>query len=140
MKTTQPVCLISSCLLGLCTRYDGKVKQYPKVIKELKNYIYLPVCPEQLGGLATPRNAADIRGGNGYDVLENNASVLCKNGADVTAQFVRGAEQVLQIAQMQNITHAILKARSPSCGVTGTTGVTAAILQKHGIATMEIDD
>lgn len=139
MQTTQPVCLISSCLLGLCTRYDGKIKRYPKALQELKDYIYVPVCPEQLGGLPTPREAADIHGGDGYDVLLNNASVLRKSGPDVTAQFIHGAEQVLQIAKMQNITHAILKARSPSCGVSGKTGVTAAILKQHGIVTIEVE-
>jgi len=139
MKATQPVCIVSSCLLGLCTRYDAKVKQYPLALQELEGFTYLPVCPEQLGGLATPRQPADLHGGDGHDVLKRSASVICKDGSDVTDQYLRGARQVLKIVTMQNVTKAILKARSPSCGVSGKPGVTAALLQQHGIETVEID-
>lgn len=139
MPTTQHICLVSSCLLGLCTRYDGEIKQYPLALQELESYLYLPVCPEQLGGLPTPRQAADIHGGDGHDVLAQKATVLCKDGSDVTSEFIKGAQQVLQIAKMQNVTKAVLKARSPSCAVTGNPGVTAALLQQHGIETIEIE-
>ncbi|MFT5700315.1 MAG: hypothetical protein ACI8ZB_003189 [Desulforhopalus sp.] len=139
MRTTRPVYLISSCLLGLCTRYDGKVKHYPDIIKELHNATLIPVCAEQLGGLSTPRDAADLTGGDGNDVICSRALVVSKSGIDVTAAFIHGAEQVLKIAQMQNIKKAILKARSPSCGVMGNIGVTAALLQKHNIETIEVE-
>lgn len=139
MSTLQPVYLISSCLLGLCTRYDGKVKNYPNVLKELHNATLIPVCPEQLGGLSTPREAADLTNGDGHDVINSTARVLTKSGTDVTAAFILGAEQTLKVAQMQNISKAILKTRSPSCGVTGNIGVTAALLQKHNIETIEVE-
>ncbi|BHH84420.1 2-thiouracil desulfurase family protein [Desulforhopalus sp. 52FAK] len=139
MSTTQPICLISSCLLGLCTRYDGKIKQYPEALSEPSGTIFIPICPEQLGGLSTPREAAELTGGDGKDVLQGTAQVTTKSGTDVTAQFILGAKQALQIAQLQHIDKAILKSRSPSCGVTGNIGVTAALFKSHGIITIEID-
>lgn len=139
MSESKPVYIISSCLFGLLTRYDGKVKQYPKALEFLKHATLIPLCPEQLGGLSTPREAADITGGSGDDVLRHKAKVLTKSGHDVTDAFILGAEQVLQIVQSQNIKKAILKARSPSCGVHAVTGVTTALLQKHNIETVEID-
>ncbi len=139
MPTSQPVYLISSCLLGLCTRYDGIVKDYPDTLKKLHAAILIPVCAEQLGGLSTPREAADLVNGDGNDVINAKAVVVTKSGNDVTAAFIQGAEQVLKIAQMQNVSKAILKARSPSCGVSGNIGVTAALLQKHNIETIEVE-
>lgn len=133
MPTSQPVYLISSCLLGLCTRYDAKIKNYPDTLKKLGGAILIPVCAEQLGGLSTPREAADLVNGDGNDVINAKALVVTKSGTNVTTAFIQGAEQVLKIAKMQNVTKAILKARSPSCGVTGNVGVTAALLQKHNI-------
>ena len=124
--------LVSSCLTGLCTRYDGETKQYPACLKRLKNKIWIPICPEQLGGLPTPREAADICGGDGNDVLSGRARVRTKTGTDVTRQFIKGAEQVLTIARSQPVTAILLKARSPSCASTGVCGVTAALLLKHG--------
>jgi uncharacterized protein YbbK (DUF523 family) len=139
MPTSQPVYLISSCLLGLCTRYDGKIKDYPDTLKKFNGAILIPVCAEQLGGLSTPREAADLVNGDGNDVINANGSVVTKSGTNVTPEFIKGAEQVIKIAKMQNVTKAILKARSPSCGVTGTIGVTAALLQKHNIETIEVE-
>ena len=139
MPTTQPVYLVSSCLLGLCTRYDGKVKQYPLTINKLKTATLIPICPEQLGGLATPREAAVLTGGDGNDVLNGHATIVTKSGVDVTAKFILGAQQVLKIAQMQKISSAVLKSRSPSCGVSENIGVAAALLQRHGIQTIEVD-
>jgi len=139
MPTSRPVYLISSCLLGICTRYDGKIKAYPETLKKFHDAILIPVCAEQLGGLSTPREAADLVNGDGNDVINAKAVVISKSGNDVTAAFIQGAEQVLKIAQMQNISVAILKARSPSCGVSGNIGVTAALLQKHNIETIEVE-
>lgn len=129
--------LVSSCLVGLCTRYDGRINPDKACISRLKNAIWIPVCPEQLGGLPTPREAADISGGDGRLVLAGKASVLTKSGMDLTAQFIKGAEQVLQIARAQKITAVILKSRSPSCAVTGPTGVTAALLLENGFDVLE---
>ena len=129
-------CLISSCLLGLCTRYDGQSKPNERCLKYLNDFIYIPVCPEQLGGLPTPRPAANLSDGDGMDVLTGFASVITRDGRDVTKEFIAGAEGVLKIAQDQNIRLALLKARSPSCGVKKL-GVTAALLAANGIKTVE---
>lgn len=135
--TTPPIYLVSSCLAGLCTRYDGKVQPNLQCLRKLQGSTWIPVCPEQLGGLSTPRDAADIVGGDGYDVLSGSAAVLTRTGQDLTREFIFGARQVLQIAQSQNVVHACLKARSPSCAVSGITGVTAALLVQHGIKVSE---
>ncbi|CAK8716515.1 2-thiouracil desulfurase [Candidatus Electrothrix laxa] len=129
-------CLISSCLVGLCTRYDGQSKPDERCLKYLNDFIYIPVCPEQLGGLSTPRPAADLRDGDGMDVLTGFASVITRDGMDVTKEFIAGAEGMLKIAQDQNIRLALLKARSPSCGVKKL-GVTAALLERNGIKLVE---
>jgi uncharacterized protein YbbK (DUF523 family) len=129
-------CIVSSCLIGLCTRYDGRSKPNQHCLEMLKSYNYIPVCPEQLGGLPTPRVAADLTG-SGNEILAGRAAVITREGADVTKQFIAGAEAVLQITQAQNIQLALLKARSPSCGLTPQPGVTAALLLAHGIEVME---
>lgn len=131
------VILVSACLTGLCTRYDGLSKPSPACLEYLSGRRWIPVCPEQLGGLPTPRTAADLSGGDGYDVLGGKASVVDKQGKDVTQQFILGARQCLTIAQSQNVTTALLKARSPSCGLTPATGVTAALLSENGIKVIE---
>jgi len=124
--------LVSSCLVGLCTRYDGQIKPDNACLSRLKNSAWIPVCPEQLGGLPTPREAADLSGGDGNQVLTGQARVVTKSGLDVTAQFINGANQVLKIAQSQKITAVLLKSKSPSCAATATMGVTAALLASHG--------
>jgi uncharacterized protein YbbK (DUF523 family) len=129
-------CLISSCLVGLCTRYDGQSKANERCWRYLSDFFYIPVCPEQLGGLPTPRPPADLVEGDGIDVLTGFASVITQNGQDVTKEFIAGAEAVLQIAQDQDIRLALLKARSPSCGVEKN-GVTAALLERNGIKLVE---
>jgi len=131
-STKKSVYLVSACLMGLCTRYDCTIKPDAESKNFLKGCIRIPVCPEQLGGMATPRPAADIIGGDGYDVLNGTAKVCTKNGKDVTVPFIKGAQQVLEIARSNVITGICLKARSPSCAVSGTIGVTAALLKKHG--------
>lgn len=137
MPPSRKLYLVSSCLVGLCTRYDATISPNILCQKRLADNTYIPVCPEQLGGLPTPREAADIFGGDGYDVLEGQAQVITKNGQDVTDPFIRGAKQVLQIASEQKVDGVILKARSPSCAVQGTIGVTAALLEKHGFSIEE---
>lgn len=129
----SPLVLVSACLVGLCTRYDARNKPDARCIEQLHGATWIPVCPEQLGGLSTPRPPADIVDGDGFDVLAGQARVVTKNGQDVTRHFIRGAEQVLQLARAQGISSAMLKARSPSCGVYGKTGVTAALLLSHNI-------
>lgn len=136
-KHKKTTCLISACLVGLCTRYDGQTKAYPTILSEIDGIDWIPVCPEQLGGLPTPREAADIEGGDGHDVLEGRAKVLTKNGIDLSEEFIKGAHQVLFIAKSREVDTAFLKARSPSCAVKGIIGVTAALLQQNGITLQE---
>ena len=135
--TQHEIVLVSACLAGLCTRYDGKLRPSPACLEALAGRHWLPVCPEQLGGLPTPRPAADLTGGDGYDVLAGRARVVTEGGQDVTRNFLQGARQCLALAQAQNIRKAYLKARSPSCGMTPRTGVTAALLLQHGIEVIE---
>jgi uncharacterized protein YbbK (DUF523 family) len=137
MRNQPSTCLVSACLIGLCTRYDGQTKADPGCLAQLTSSVWIPVCPEQLGGLPTPREAADIVGGDGVDVLAGRAEVTTKSGIDLTAEFIRGAEQVLQLARLQQVGVAFLKARSPSCAVHGKIGVTAALLQSAGIELRE---
>jgi len=132
-------CLVSACLTGLATRYDGTTKLSPSCMQYMQNYLFIPVCPEQLGGLPTPRTAADITGGNGFDVLKGKAAVVDRSGIDVTAQFVRGAEMALTIARFHNITTCCFKSRSPSCARNGVIGVTAALLLNNGIEVIEFE-
>lgn len=136
--TEKRIILVSACLAGLQTRYDGRLIASPACLRRLNQAIWLPICPEQLGGLPTPRCAADLVGGDGADVLAGRATVVCSDGSDVTRQFVNGARQVLEIALRQAVSLVCLKARSPSCGVTRL-GVTAALLAEHGLDLEEFD-
>lgn len=131
------VYLVSACLLGLCTRYDAQLKESAECCKALKGHITIPICPEQLGGLPTPRPAADVVGGTGLDVLNGNAKVLTKDGLDLSREFIQGAQQVVKIAQMHNVEAVYLKSRSPSCGVHEKLGVTAALLAQKGYRLQE---
>ncbi len=102
--------LISSCFI-LPTRYDGKAQDKPemkKIIELLKSYQIniIPVCPERLGGLSTPRMPAEI----------NGERVIAVDGSDVTKQFNKGADLSLKLASETNVAFAILKEGSPSCG------------------------
>ena len=139
MNSSYPptACLVSGCLMGLCCRYDARLKANPDCIHALRSSQWVPICPEQLGGLPTPRPAADIIDGDGHDVLSGRARVRTSDGTDVTANFIRGAEQVLQLARALRMDTAILKARSPSCSVNGTIGVTAALLAASGLTLRE---
>lgn len=132
---SKPNLLISECLCGVCCRYDGDHNRI-ECLEELKNvYNLVPVCPEVLGGLLTPRPPAE-RVGN---------RVQTKNGVDVTEQFKRGAALALAIAIEKNCRCALLKAKSPSCGYgelyDGTftrtlvkgVGVTSELLLQHDI-------
>ena len=144
--------LVSACLLGIKCRYDGKSKPNEKVLELSKKETLIPVCPEQLGGLPTPRVAQEIQGMSGEKVLDGDCKVLNKKGKDVTEQFIKGAEETLKITKIYNIKEAILKQRSPSCGCgqqyDGTftktlikgDGVTTALLKKKGIKIITEED
>lgn len=98
--------VVSACLAGEPCRYDGGCSLSPAVQRLIRAGQALPVCPETLGGLPTPRVPSEIRGGR----------VVAKDGTDVTDAFTRGAEEALRLAQENDCAAAILKARSPSCG------------------------
>lgn len=129
--------LVSACLMGLATRYDGRIKESRDCRQFLEGRVWLSVCPEQLGGLATPRPAADIVGGDGGAVLDGMARVMTGTGDDVSARFIAGARQVLAIVGQQQICGVCLKSGSPSCAVRGVQGVTAALLARHGLVLYE---
>jgi uncharacterized protein YbbK (DUF523 family) len=133
---------ISACLLGVACRYDG-CSLLPTDWYPIPGGTTLtPICPEQLGGLATPRAPAQIEHGSGADVLQGRARVLDATGTDVTDAFVRGAHETLRLCRALGIERMILKTHSPSCGagairrgserVAGD-GVTAALLRREGI-------
>jgi uncharacterized protein YbbK (DUF523 family) len=131
--------LVSACLLGLKSRYDGRAIPSDACRKAVAGGICIPVCPEQLGGLATPRVAAELVGGDGYDVLSGKARLITREGLDVTENFILGAQQVLEIARQQPIAQIFLKAGSPSCGLNPTIGVTAALLKEEGYTVVEMN-
>lgn len=135
--------IVSACLLGQRCRWDGQCFPPEKQLKHLREVI--PVCPELLGGLAIPREPAEIIGGNGYDVLNNRARVITASGIDVTCAFIKGAEEALRIARQHNADLAILKERSPSCGINhiyqgknliAGMGVTCALLLREGFTVL----
>ena len=136
-KTT--VYLVSACLLGLKTRYDDQEKVSRKCLTFLKGKTFIPVCPEQLGGLPTPRDPARLVGGNGEMVINGRAKVLTCQNIDVSNQFIIGANQVTVIAKLFDIVVLCLKARSPSCSVSEPMGVTAALLNGLGYELIEFD-
>ena len=98
--------LVSACLLGVRVRYDGASKPHEDVVRLMTRHSLIPVCAEVYGGLPTPRVPAERVG----------ERVVTKDGRDVTAEYVRGAEEIVRLAEMYGCTLAILKERSPSCG------------------------
>lgn len=138
--------LISACLVGEHCRYDGGgFDGYPDLRRMVAEGRAIAVCPEELGGLPTPRPPAELVGGDGHDVLAGEARLVTRDGADVTDAFLRGAEAAARLAIAHGATTAILKARSPSCGCHGVydgtfggglapgMGVTAARLTRMGL-------
>lgn len=131
--------LVSACLLGVNCRYDGKNGRSGEVVDLLQDYELIPVCPEQLGGMETPRKPSECRTEDGKTAVRNRA------GEDVTEFFIRGGEEALKIAKLYGCKYAVLKERSPSCGsgtiydgtFSGTKipgdGVTARLLKERGI-------
>ena len=120
----EPV-LISTCLLGIPCRWHGRrPKRRDALIGRLKKkYMLVPVCPEQLGGLPTPRTGETLRGATGADVLAGCVRLIApENGEDMTRFHVRGGEYVLEIAHIVGAWRAYLKGGSPSCDRDGVTG------------------
>lgn len=131
----KPAILASACLLGVCCRYDGESKPCADVISLRDRFILIPICPEEDGGLPTPRTPSERVGDK----------VLMRDGRDVTKNYQDGARHALGRAETFGCTAAILKARSPSCGkgriydgtfsgnLTDRDGVCAELLMKNGI-------
>ena len=127
--------VVSGCLLGIACRYDGKSKPNKDILELMKKHTLIPICPEQLGGLATPRVPAE-RCGN---------KVIRKDGVDVTKEYEKGAVEALNIAKLYGCDMAILKEKSPSCGsikiydgsfsktLIAGKGTTAELFEKNGI-------
>lgn len=140
-RPSDPPILVSACLAGLRTRHDGESRPDPRIVDLVARGRAIPVCPEQLGGLPTPREPANLVPGCPF-------RVVTVSGADVTDHFRRGAEETLRLARLTGARRAILKERSPSCG-TGQTwqidpetgepclaagrGVTAGLLDQAGL-------
>ena len=129
--------LISACLLGSPCRYDAKSKPIPEAIAALlTEHVLIPICPETLGGLPTPRIPAERRG----------AQVINRAGEDVSEAYLRGAREVVRLCRLYRADGVILRDRSPSCGTRGIydgsfrgvltegEGVTAELLRREGIA------
>lgn len=133
--------IVSSCLAGLKTRYNGEASPNSWVIELVSQGKAIPVCPEQSGGLPTPRNCATIIHGDGKDVIHGKARVLTEEGKDVTENFLRGARETLRIAKIVAAKEAVLKNGSPSCGCGHKSGlgVTAALLKANGIRVVGVD-
>jgi uncharacterized protein YbbK (DUF523 family) len=145
--------LISACLLGVrCTWSSDDKYKNDRAIELSRVETLIPVCPEQLGGLATPRVPQEIQGCTGEDVLDGKCKVLNKNRENVTKEFIRGAEETLKIVRQLNIKEFIGKSESPSCGcgqiydgsfsgrlIKGD-GVTIALLRRNGIRVTSEED
>lgn len=142
--------IVRACLVGEKCRYDGGCctdKELKKMYDEGK---LCSVCPECMAGLPTPRSPMEIKGGDGFDVLDGKAKVISKDGDDCTEQFIKGARVTLKKAKEHGCEKAYLKAGSPSCGCshiydgsfTGKMkegcGVTSAALKKNGIKIIEV--
>ncbi len=128
--------LISACLLGVNCRYNAdRLQVSGDVLKLMEKHTLIPVCPEVFGGLSTPREPSEIRGGRVY----------AKSGLDVTDNYMRGAQEALRLARLYGCKIAVLKERSPSCGAGAVydgsfcgrlvegEGVTALLLMNNGI-------
>lgn len=107
---------VSACLIGINCKYNGNNNENDKVVEYLKDKNFILICPEQLGGLSTPRNPAEIINGDGYSVINNEAKILDNSGKDVSSEFIKGANECLKIAKIYGCKEAILKEGSPSCG------------------------
>ncbi|MDP5274308.1 DUF523 domain-containing protein [Chengkuizengella axinellae] len=144
--------LVSACLAGDECRYNATHKLDSSIQTLAEEGKAALACPELLGGFSTPRQPAEIVGGNGLDVINGTAKVIDKSGKDVTDLYINGAEKTLEMAQSIKAEYVILKENSPSCGscyiyngeFNGTKviglGVTTALLKKHGFKVISEED
>ncbi|NPA15956.1 MAG: DUF523 domain-containing protein [Deferribacteres bacterium] len=146
MKRTA---LVSACLLGINCRYNGRNKRMKDLAGFLEEFLPVPVCPEQMGGLPTPRPPANFYGGDGRDVLCGRARIINEDGEDVTDRVLRGCRECLKLVELLGIEVAVLKDRSPACGVENIwigedcvkgSGVLKPMLQEKGVKILRGDD
>lgn len=139
---------VSACLLGQSCRYDAQSRPSSAAAALAAQGPVLALCPEEMGGLGTPRPRAEIVGGDGASVLRGQARVIDEHGRDITDAFVAGARAALEAAQRAGVREAWLKTKSPSCGCDGLShhggirpgmGVTAALFAEAGIALRPVD-
>ena len=131
--------LVSACLVGINCKYSGGNNYNQKIFNLLKEGKAIPICPEQLGGLNTPRKPVELK------VINGKRYAIDNEGNDLTENFERGALEVLNLAKDLNINKAILQPRSPSCGVdkiysgkfdnklVDGNGILAELLKQNGI-------
>lgn len=145
--------IVSACLLGFRTRFDGREAdlnniQREKIMRLLLDGKAVPICPEQIGGLPTPRAKIEFRGGDGAALLDGASVAYSEDGMECSDILKKGANEVLRIAQLYGIKRAILKDGSPSCGVTYVyvdrrktpgVGVTTSLLRRAAIEVWTID-
>ena len=133
---SEPV-LISACLLGIPCRWHGRrPKKRTKLLERLKKkYVLVPVCPEQLGGMSTPRTGEKLKG-SGAQVLDEGLRIIApETGKDVTRFHVNGAKYTLEIAEIVGAGRAYLKSGSPSCDKEGVTG---ELLKRSGVKVIRV--
>ncbi|NHJ47163.1 MAG: DUF523 domain-containing protein [Asgard group archaeon] len=134
--------LVSACLLGINCTYDNSNNKNEFVLLLSDYRELIPICPEQLSGLPTPRDPQSIVNGTGKDVLNGKTSIMTVKEIDVTANFLKGVSEIEKIVNLYQIKYAILKEKSPSCGVkqiynndnlVAGQGVTTAYLESNNI-------
>ena len=133
MKSNKDIVLVSGCIVGMHCRYNGStdVKEY--VMHRLKEINFVPLCPEKLGGLSTPRPRAWISAGDGGDVLSGRSSIITEAGEDVTDNFIRGAKEVAMIVKLLGIKSAYMKNKSPSCGFGKIWSASGGLVDGNGV-------
>ena len=137
---------VSACLVGINCKYNGGNNYNEKIFNMVKEGTAIPICPEQLGGLPTPRIPSEIK------IVDGKKYVFNKNGDNVTENFERGSQEILELAKKLNIKKAVLKSRSPSCGkgeiyngnfdgkITSGNGILADLLMRNGIDVISSDE
>jgi len=146
LKNRFPI-MISACLLGINCRYDGEHSACSDLVEFMASVPFVPFCPEQLGGLSTPRPPSTMKSGDGRDVLSGKAQLINAAGENVTDAFIKGAEEAYVLARLSRAPLAIMKDKSPSCGLKTpycekTTdpgiGVCAALFISRGVRVFEL--
>jgi len=154
MNNLSKIILVSSCILGVKSTYNGKRSKrlLDKHWQGNGQYRFIPFCPEQMAGFPTPRPPVEIIGGDGGDVLSGQARMITNNGKNVTHQFIESLGDILMAVQWIQPHMIVLQQRSPSCSCSGIydgtfrhtlipgDGIVAAFLKKHAYQLIDIED